>query len=136
MATVNGSNSGSLPIIDMRLMATAEDELAKQVQSSDDVVVTSLISTIHVHCNLTFTLQLVLGLENEGFLYIEGVDVDFAKLYEACQWFFGLDLEKKMKLARQPYNPQAKNLYRGYFPVIEGFKDILRILKILPIIKK
>lgn len=67
------------------------------------------------------------ALENDGFLYIEGVDVDFGKLYEACQWFFALDESEKMKVARQPYNPKSKNFYRGYFPVIEGMCFCIRM---------
>ena len=108
------SKSGeSLPIIDMRKKDTAEDELSKKVKN------------INYHfrrrkiCGVNF-LQIVDGLENAGFLYIEGVDVDFSKLFEACQWFFALDIEEKMKIARRPYNPNSTNFYRGYFPVIEG----------------
>ena len=65
--------------------------------------------------------ELVHGLKNIGFLYIDNVQgIDFDKLFRICKWFFGLPMETKMKLSRKTWNPENNNVYRGYFPVVEG----------------
>lgn len=61
------------------------------------------------------------GLEKIGFLFIdnaEGIDQD--KLLRCCKWFFGQPLEYKKTIMRNFWNPENKNIYRGYFPVVEG----------------
>lgn len=83
-----------LPIIDMSKSRTSRDSLAQEV----------------VH-----------ALENIGFLYIDNIEgIDFHELDILCKWFFGLPYETKMKTARKNFNPQNRNVYRGYFPVVEG----------------
>lgn len=58
------------------------------------------------------------GLENVGFLFIDNAQgVDHDQIYKCCKWFFGLPHEEKKKLLRQIWNPESKNVYRGYFPV-------------------
>lgn len=65
--------------------------------------------------------DIVHGLENIGFLYIENVKgLDFGMINKACKWFFGLSSDTKMKLARKPWKSENDNIYRGYFPVVEG----------------
>lgn len=64
---------------------------------------------------------IVEGLESIGFLYIENIPgIDFDMLYKSSKWFFDLPKETKMKLARNQWNTQNVNIYRGFFPVIEG----------------
>lgn len=61
------------------------------------------------------------ALENIGFLFIDNVEgLDFDRLFQACQWFFSLPPEKKRKLCRKNWVPENPNIYRGYFPVVEG----------------
>ncbi|XP_045203730.2 uncharacterized protein LOC123556810 [Mercenaria mercenaria] len=65
--------------------------------------------------------QVVDALENVGFLYIDNIHgIDFDKLMECCKWFFGLPKEKKELMMRKHWKPENKNVYRGYFPVVEG----------------
>lgn len=83
-----------LPIIDISKSRTDRQKLAKEV--------------IH-------------GLENIGFLYIDNVEgIDYNLLFNICQWFFGLPTETKMKLARKQWNSDNRNVFRGYFPVVKG----------------
>ena len=61
------------------------------------------------------------ALENTGFLIIDNVKgINFDKLLEACQWFFGQPIEKKHAIMRNFWKKENKNVYRGYFPVVEG----------------
>ena len=61
------------------------------------------------------------ALENIGFLFIDNVEgLDFDRLFQACKWFFSLPPEKKRVLCRKNWVPENKNIYRGYFPVVEG----------------
>jgi len=65
--------------------------------------------------------QVVDALENVGFLYIDGIHgIDFDKLMEGCKWFFGKPMEEKRTLLRKHWNEENPNVYRGYFPVVEG----------------
>lgn len=83
-----------LPIVDMSKSKTDRPELAKIV---------------------------VDALENIGFLFIDNVEgIDFDQLFQACKWFFSQPWEKKKKLCRKNWVPENKNIYRGYFPVVEG----------------
>lgn len=83
-----------LPIIDLTRAESDRHELAKEVV---DV------------------------LENTGFLYIDGVQgIDFGVLLQCCKWFFGKSKKEKDVLLRKHWNPESKNVYRGYFPVVEG----------------
>ncbi|XP_076079052.1 isopenicillin N synthase-like [Mytilus galloprovincialis] len=83
-----------IPVIDLSRAKTDRTQLAKEV----------------VH-----------ALENIGFLYIDNVKgIDFDKLFKICQWFFGLPIETKMDLTRKNFKSENHNLYRGYFPVVEG----------------
>lgn len=61
------------------------------------------------------------GLENSGFLFIDNVDkLDYDGLFNACKWFFDKPIEYKKTVMRNFWNPENKNIYRGYFPVTEG----------------
>lgn len=65
--------------------------------------------------------DVVNALENVGFLYIDNVKgLDFDKFLECCKWFFGLPTEKKEAIMRNHWKKENKNVYRGYFPVVEG----------------
>lgn len=58
------------------------------------------------------------ALENVGFLFIDNVEgIDFDMLYKACEWFFSRPDEIKNALTRNHWNPNNKNIYRGYFPL-------------------
>lgn len=83
----------TFPIIDMSKAYTERKKLAKKV---------------------------VLGLENEGFLFIDNVaNLDYDKLLRACKWFFDKPIEFKRTVMRKFWNPENSNIYRGYFPVTE-----------------
>ena len=61
------------------------------------------------------------ALENTGFLIIDNIKgINFDKLLKACQWFFGQPIEKKHAIMRNFWKKENKNVYRGYFPVVEG----------------
>ncbi|XP_069128058.1 uncharacterized protein [Argopecten irradians] len=70
------------------------------------------------------------ALENTGFLFIDNIEgLDFDLWYQCCEWFFKQPEECKKKLLRNFWNPESKNVYRGYFPVLpnepsrkEGFE--------------
>ncbi|XP_076029600.1 uncharacterized protein LOC143018236 [Oratosquilla oratoria] len=84
-----------LPVIDLRLSNGPERaDLAKKLQKA---------------------------LTTSGFFYLEGVDgYDAEELHEMTDWFFKLPEDIKMSVTKRHFNPKAKNLYRGYFPVQEG----------------
>ncbi|KAH3811446.1 hypothetical protein DPMN_139856 [Dreissena polymorpha] len=86
--------TSSLPIIDMSKAYTERNELAKKV---------------------------ALGLENEGFIFIDNVaKLDYDGLFRACKWFFDKPIEFKRTVMRNFWNPENSNIYRGYFPITEG----------------
>ena len=65
--------------------------------------------------------DIVEALENIGFLYIDNVNgLDFNKLYESCKWFFNQPTSIKDELTRKHWKEDNPNVYRGYFPVVEG----------------
>ncbi|KAK8725881.1 hypothetical protein OTU49_010535 [Cherax quadricarinatus] len=65
--------------------------------------------------------QLREALTTVGFTYLTGVDgYDENELLRLTRWFFSLPLEDRMKISRKCFNPECKNEYRGYFPVIPG----------------
>ena len=65
--------------------------------------------------------QVVDALENTGFMFIDNVDdLDYDGLFKACKWFFDKPIEFKRTVMRQFWNPENRNIYRGYFPVTEG----------------
>ncbi|XP_045203129.2 uncharacterized protein LOC123556455 [Mercenaria mercenaria] len=60
-------------------------------------------------------------LENVGFAYVDNVDgIDYKGLWDCCQCFFNKPMDFKKKIMRKQWNPENTNLYRGYFPVVEG----------------
>jgi len=54
--------------------------------------------------------------ENVGFLTLKNHGIDDTKLFEISQNFFKLPNEEKMFLARNKWNSDNPNEYRGYFP--------------------
>ncbi|KAH3811464.1 hypothetical protein DPMN_139874 [Dreissena polymorpha] len=65
--------------------------------------------------------KVVLGLENEGFIFIDNdAKLDYDGLFRACKWFFDKPIEFKRTVMRNFWNPENSNIYRGYFPVTEG----------------
>ena len=61
---------------------------------------------------------IVHAMETVGFLLLDNVPgYDEQKLLEGTKWFFDLPLEWRMRVTRKKWNKDAKNLYRGYFPV-------------------
>lgn len=88
------SSTFSLPIIDLDKAKTERVKVAKQV---------------------------VDALENVGFLFIDNIHgIDFEKLLECCKWFFGQPKEVKDAITRRHWKEDNANVYRGYFPVVEG----------------
>ena len=64
--------------------------------------------------------EVVRALETSGFLYLDNVPgLDHEKLFQTCKWFFSQPWEFKKKLLRNHWNPENKNYFRGYFPVVE-----------------
>ena len=65
--------------------------------------------------------QIVNALEHVGFLYIDNIHgLEFDKLLECCTWFFGQPKDIKDAITRKHWRESNQNLYRGYYPVIEG----------------
>ena len=65
--------------------------------------------------------EVVNALETSGFLFIDNVKgLEFDKLYESCKWFFNQPVEIKNAIMRNHWNKDNSNVYRGYFPVVEG----------------
>ena len=84
----------ALPIIDLSKSKTHREELAK---------------------------QMIDALENIGFLYIDNVEgINFDKMFQCCKWLFDKPMEYKRRIMRNIWAPENKNIYRGYFPVVEG----------------
>lgn len=75
--------------------------------------------------------KLGIAMSEVGFIYlvnIPGFKPD--ELYQASEWFFGLPLESKMKLAKKVFQNENKNSFRGYFPLIPGghsYKEVFEI---------
>lgn len=83
-----------LPIVDLSQAHSNRDALAKVI----------------VNC-----------LENQGFLFVDNIKgLDFDKWYKCCEWFFKQPESTKKSLLRNFWNPENKNVYRGYFPVHEN----------------
>ncbi|OWF35819.1 gibberellin 2-beta-dioxygenase 4-like [Mizuhopecten yessoensis] len=83
-----------LPVIDMSKSRTQRDEMSQ---------------------------SLIDALENVGFLAIDNIEgLDFDILLRSCKWFFNQPYDKKKCLLRKQWNPENTNMFRGYFPVIEG----------------
>ena len=83
-----------LPIVDLERAKTHPEEVAKVV----------------VH-----------GLEKIGFLFIDNAEgIDHELLLRCCKWFFGQPKDYKESVMRQHWKADNKNIYRGYFPVVEG----------------
>lgn len=53
-----------------------------------------------------------------GLVNIPGFNVD--KLRQCCQWFFSQSWEVKSSLMKKSFNSKSRNVYRGYFPVLEN----------------
>lgn len=61
--------------------------------------------------------KIVDALENVGFLFLDnvvGFDPDL--IWRANKWFYNLPESTKYSVACKSFNPQNKNIYRGYFP--------------------
>ncbi|KAL4219760.1 hypothetical protein ACF0H5_020174 [Mactra antiquata] len=79
------------------------------------------MSQIYSENRKTIAKQVVVGLENTGFLFIDNVEnLDYDGLYKSCKWFFDKPFEFKRTVIRKFWNSENKNIYRGYFPVVEG----------------
>ena len=64
---------------------------------------------------------MVRAVEDVGFVYLDNVEgYDPEKLFGAVEWFFSLSAETKKLLTRKQWNPESKNVYRGFFPVQPG----------------
>lgn len=78
------------------------------------------LPVISLSCNdrLANAQTIVKSMENVGFVILDDIPkYDEEKLYKAVKWFFDLHLKRKMAYSRRKWNPQLKNIYRGYFPV-------------------
>lgn len=65
--------------------------------------------------------SVVSALQGAGFMglvNIPGFNVD--KLRQCCQWFFSQSWEVKSSLMKKSFNSKSRNVYRGYFPVLEN----------------
>lgn len=79
--------------------------------------------------------QLVMALEEVGFLYLDDVEgFDPQELRLATEWFFSLPEEEKLRIARKQWNPNNTNVYRGFFPArgAVSHKEALEIGMELP----
>jgi isopenicillin N synthase-like dioxygenase len=56
------------------------------------------------------------GMNN--FDNVEGINFD--KMFQCCKWLFDKPMEYKRRIMRNIWAPENKNIYRGYFPVVEG----------------
>ncbi|OWF53093.1 uncharacterized protein LOC110446864 isoform X1 [Mizuhopecten yessoensis] len=66
-------------------------------------------------------MNVVNGLENVGLLYVDNIkDFDFDKLMTCCRWVFNQSDDVKNNILKKLWNNSNKNVYRGYFPVIES----------------
>ncbi|XP_045203132.2 1-aminocyclopropane-1-carboxylate oxidase-like [Mercenaria mercenaria] len=94
MSSDNVTGATALPVIDMKEVKVDRKAAAKKIV---DI------------------------LENVGFAYVDNVDgIDYKGLWDCCQWFFNKPMDFKKKIMRKQWNPENTNLYRGYFPVVEG----------------
>ncbi|XP_065661485.1 isopenicillin N synthase-like [Hydra vulgaris] len=65
--------------------------------------------------------RLVKASHDVGFVYLTDVKgYNSEELLIWTKWFFNLDIDKKMKIAKKSFNEINANVYRGYFPVVEG----------------
>ncbi len=61
--------------------------------------------------------EIVDALQTVGFLFLDNVvGFDREAVQQATKWFYSLPEGTKNSLARKSFNPQNKNIYRGYFP--------------------
>ena len=61
--------------------------------------------------------EIVNALETVGFLFLDNViGYDSDLIERATKWFYSLPENTKHSLACKSFNPQNKNVYRGYFP--------------------
>ena len=83
-----------LPVIDMSMVDRKEKEIGGDV---------------------------VNALQTVGFMCLDNVSgLDFDMLYKCCRWFFELPDSIKETITKQFWNPDNKNIYRGYSPILEG----------------
>ncbi|XP_057291997.1 uncharacterized protein LOC130614588 isoform X1 [Hydractinia symbiolongicarpus] len=65
--------------------------------------------------------ELVTAFRNVGFAYLIHVkDFDPDELLYWTKWFFDQPLKNKMRLAKNAFNKNNPNHFRGYFPLIAG----------------
>jgi isopenicillin N synthase-like dioxygenase len=80
--------------------------------------------------------QLVVALEDPGFLYLQNVKgYQPDELFQHTKWFFSLSTEVRMSLARNTWNPSNTNHYRGYYPTVPGMtchKEAIEFTEELP----
>ena len=61
--------------------------------------------------------EIVDALQTVGFLFLDNVaGFDRQTIEKAAKWFYSLPESSKYSLATKSFNPQNKNIYRGYFP--------------------
>ena len=69
------------------------------------------------------TQKLLDSFTNVGFCQITGIEgYSTEELFKWTKWFF-LEVPEDIKLkqlATSAFNPGNKNIYRGYFPLVEG----------------
>lgn len=68
--------------------------------------------------------KVVKALESVGFMGIVDIPAfDVEKLRQCCTWFFDLPWDIKQTLMKKTFNKKNKNVYRGYFPVVENLSS-------------
>ena len=69
------------------------------------------------------TQKLLESFSTVGFCQITGIEgYSVEELFEWAKWFF-LEVPEEVKLeqlATSAFNPRNKNVYRGYFPLVDG----------------
>ena len=79
-----------IPVIDFSNPSESRDKLAKEIHDA---------------------------LQTVGFLFLDNVvGFDRETIEQAAKWFYNLPESSKYSLATKSFNPQNKNIYRGYFP--------------------
>ena len=75
--------------------------------------------------------KLTKALQEEGFAFLDNVPgYDPDELLKHTKWFFSLSDKEKLPLTRKEWNPDNKNVFRGYTPLVPGqpsWKELIEL---------
>ena len=75
--------------------------------------------------------KLTKALQEEGFAFLDNVPgYDPDELLKHTKWFFSLSEEEKLPLTRKEWNPDSKNVFRGYTPLVPehpSWKELIEL---------